>query len=248
MEHGVADRCQGTSCVNPGPCMWLGYIHILPVCQSQHSAGATPCAQVACHPSCGSMTWILCSSGQYCTESPCPAVSCPLAPKSLLTAGPDASSCERWQHDLLPAQPPAADLQLLKLKLLNVDAGQLRCREGQNVIIRPDCVLILDKYPKFRLHALVIARDLSLGTPSDLTAAHLPLLQHMEVICPCACPAAAPLPLSDYAAEAPRHVCPCGSAPAWLFSVLCAHSLSSRQRLPAAQSMSCDARSRVCWL
>ena len=49
-------------------------------------------------------------------------------------------------------------------------------------------MLILDKYPKFRLHALVIARDLSLGTPIDLTAAQLPLLQHMKVICPCACP------------------------------------------------------------
>lgn len=49
-------------------------------------------------------------------------------------------------------------------------------------MVQQDCVLILDKYPKFRLHALVIARDLSLGQPTDLTADHLPLLQAMEVL------------------------------------------------------------------
>lgn len=42
-------------------------------------------------------------------------------------------------------------------------------------------VIIMDKYPKAKLHGLVIARDSSLEGPSDLKAEHLQLLLAMEV-------------------------------------------------------------------
>ena len=38
-----------------------------------------------------------------------------------------------------------------------------------------------DKNPKARHHALVVARDPRLVTPSDLLAGDVPLLQHMQV-------------------------------------------------------------------
>lgn len=46
-----------------------------------------------------------------------------------------------------------------------------------------DYVIIHDKYPKAALHGLVIARDLRLAGPMDLTAEHLPLLSTMKVLC-----------------------------------------------------------------
>lgn len=42
-------------------------------------------------------------------------------------------------------------------------------------------VIIHDKYPKGRLHGLVIAREAELSGPTDLKASHLPLLQLMKV-------------------------------------------------------------------
>lgn len=41
-------------------------------------------------------------------------------------------------------------------------------------------VLVLDKFPKARRHLLVIARDPQLQGPLNLTAAEVPLLEHME--------------------------------------------------------------------
>lgn len=42
------------------------------------------------------------------------------------------------------------------------------------------CVLIHDKYPKARIHGLVIARDPALQAATDLRPQHLPLLLHMR--------------------------------------------------------------------
>lgn len=42
-------------------------------------------------------------------------------------------------------------------------------------------VTIDDKFPKARLHSLVIAKDLELEGPADLRASHIPLLQVMKV-------------------------------------------------------------------
>lgn len=43
------------------------------------------------------------------------------------------------------------------------------------------CVLILDKFPKARHHALVMPRRPDLHDISNLTAEHVALLDHMEV-------------------------------------------------------------------
>ena len=42
------------------------------------------------------------------------------------------------------------------------------------------CLLMHDKYPKARRHALVIARTAGLDGPSQLGQEHLPLLRHMQ--------------------------------------------------------------------
>ncbi len=47
--------------------------------------------------------------------------------------------------------------------------------------VHHDCVLILDKFPKAKHHALVIAREEGLDGPHLLRKEHLPLLQHMQV-------------------------------------------------------------------
>ena len=47
--------------------------------------------------------------------------------------------------------------------------------------VHDDCVLILDKFPKAKHHALVIAREQGLDGPHLLRKEHLPLLQHMQV-------------------------------------------------------------------
>lgn len=51
-----------------------------------------------------------------------------------------------------------------------------------NVILLSDdrVVVIEDKYPKARVHLLVIARDTSLGSVLDLRPAHVELLEHMR--------------------------------------------------------------------
>ena len=59
------------------------------------------------------------------------------------------------------------------------------CREQSShpgMEISDSFVIILDKFPKARIHGLVIARDLRLEGPADLTNSHLPLLDAMEVI------------------------------------------------------------------
>lgn len=43
------------------------------------------------------------------------------------------------------------------------------------------CVLVLDKFPKARHHALVLPRDPDLHDITSLTAEHVALLDHMEV-------------------------------------------------------------------
>ena len=43
------------------------------------------------------------------------------------------------------------------------------------------CVLIRDKYPKARRHALVLPRVAGLDSAAELTRAHLPLLARMQV-------------------------------------------------------------------
>ena len=42
------------------------------------------------------------------------------------------------------------------------------------------CLLVDDKYPKAKRHALVIARTAELDEPSQLRQTHLPLLRHMQ--------------------------------------------------------------------
>ncbi len=42
------------------------------------------------------------------------------------------------------------------------------------------CVLVRDKFPKARRHALVLPRAPGLDTVADLTRAHLPLLARMQ--------------------------------------------------------------------
>ena len=49
------------------------------------------------------------------------------------------------------------------------------------MVIAENYIIIRDKYPKARLHGLVIARDPSLEGPADLRQDHLPLLQQMQV-------------------------------------------------------------------
>lgn len=46
------------------------------------------------------------------------------------------------------------------------------------------CVRFKDPYPKARHHALVVARDLRLDGPADLTVQDVPLLEHMQVPAP----------------------------------------------------------------
>lgn len=62
------------------------------------------------------------------------------------------------------------------------------CREQQRHLgmqVADQYVIIPDKYPKARLHGLVIARNPSLAGPDDLRAEHLPLLLAMQVIVRC---------------------------------------------------------------
>jgi hypothetical protein len=68
------------------------------------------------------------------------------------------------------------------------DAKQMRglppSRERSNhpgLVVEDDYCIINDKFPKARLHGLVIARDLTLEGPEDLRPIHLPLLQTMQV-------------------------------------------------------------------
>ena len=49
------------------------------------------------------------------------------------------------------------------------------------MVVTEEYVIINDKYPKARLHSLVIARDPALLSPSDLRPQHLPLLLAMKV-------------------------------------------------------------------
>lgn len=44
------------------------------------------------------------------------------------------------------------------------------------------CVAVHDKYPKSRVHGLVISRDPSLDGIGDLRPKHLPVLQHMREV------------------------------------------------------------------
>ena len=62
-------------------------------------------------------------------------------------------------------------------------------REASNhpgMQIDQDWVIIHDKFPKARLHSLVIARDPKLQGPDDLRKEHLPLLNAMQVKKDCA--------------------------------------------------------------
>lgn len=64
--------------------------------------------------------------------------------------------------------------------------------ELQRIALRPEqhadvvqfhndaVAVVLDKFPKAKVHLLVIARDLALNKPSDLRRAHLPLLREMQ--------------------------------------------------------------------
>ena len=47
--------------------------------------------------------------------------------------------------------------------------------------IQKDWIIVYDKFPKARLHGLVIARDPELEGPADLRAEHVPLLIAMQV-------------------------------------------------------------------
>ena len=47
-------------------------------------------------------------------------------------------------------------------------------------LVDDQCVLIHDLYPKARRHALLMARDPTLDGPEQLTALHIPLLEHMQ--------------------------------------------------------------------
>ena len=49
------------------------------------------------------------------------------------------------------------------------------------MVIEDQYVIIDDKYPKARLHGLVVARDPALLAPTDLSQEHLPLLAAMKV-------------------------------------------------------------------
>lgn len=56
------------------------------------------------------------------------------------------------------------------------------CRAQQPGLWFDDrCVLLADMFPKARQHWLVLARDARLGGALDLTAADVPLLEHMLV-------------------------------------------------------------------
>ena len=52
------------------------------------------------------------------------------------------------------------------------------------MILTEQYVIINDKYPKARLHGLVIAREPDLLGPTDLRPEHLPLLAAMKVCMP----------------------------------------------------------------
>lgn len=57
------------------------------------------------------------------------------------------------------------------------------CRERAahpGMIVSSQFVIIHDKFPKAKLHGLVIARDPALVSPENLTADHLPLLEQMQ--------------------------------------------------------------------
>lgn len=49
------------------------------------------------------------------------------------------------------------------------------------MVVTEQYVVLDDKYPKARLHILVIARDPALLGPADLRPEHLPLLAAMKV-------------------------------------------------------------------
>lgn len=50
-----------------------------------------------------------------------------------------------------------------------------------DLYVDDQCVRFGDAYPKARHHALVVARNPRLDTPSDLRAEDVPLLLHMQV-------------------------------------------------------------------
>jgi len=59
-----------------------------------------------------------------------------------------------------------------------------RLPDANNVVLNQDnlCLLVLDKYPKARHHALVIARDDELQGPLDLRCKDVSLVQHMKKV------------------------------------------------------------------
>ena len=67
----------------------------------------------------------------------------------------------RWQDALLAYLGPDAD-------------------DGAIVYGDEDVVVVADKYPKARVHLLVVARDTSLGSVLDLRSTHVGLLEHMR--------------------------------------------------------------------
>lgn len=52
--------------------------------------------------------------------------------------------------------------------------------DGAIVYGDEDVVVVADKYPKARVHLLVVARDTSLGSVLDLRSTHVGLLEHMR--------------------------------------------------------------------
>jgi len=71
----------------------------------------------------------------------------------------------RWQDALLAYLGPSSS-----------DAAA----DGAIVYGDEDVVVVNDKYPKARMHLLVVARDTSLGSVLDLRSTHVRLLGHMR--------------------------------------------------------------------
>ena len=71
----------------------------------------------------------------------------------------------RWQDALLAYLGPSSS-----------DAAA----DGAIVYGDEDVVVVNDKYPKARMHLLVVARDTSLGSVLDLRSTHVGLLEHMR--------------------------------------------------------------------
>lgn len=66
--------------------------------------------------------------------------------------------------------------------------GAKRCMRRERgkhpgMVVADEHCIIRDKFPKARLHGLVVARDPVLQGPTELRQHHLPLLQTMQVWC-----------------------------------------------------------------